>query len=66
MDVRYVACEDHMELAERSLRDRKETLLTARSQGLLDRSVAELMRTYRGQSRDFSFRGRRSWSFSLR
>ena len=65
VDVRYVACEDHMTSEERSLRDRKETLLTARSQGLLDRSVAEMRSSLRGQSRDFSCRGRHSWSFSL-
>ena len=59
--VKYVACQDHMSLSDRSIRDRKETLLVARSQGLLDRSVSGL--TIDAKSHTY---GRHSWSFSMK
>ena len=43
-----------------SLRDKKETLLIARSQSLLDQSVSEIKHVELGRHY-----GRRSWSFSL-
>ena len=58
--VEYVACQDHMSLSDRSVRDRKETLLVARSQGLLDKSVASLSVDAKSHSY-----GRHSWSFSV-
>ena len=45
---------------ERSIRDKKETLLIARSQPLLDQSVSEIKHEALGRHY-----GRRSWSFSL-
>lgn len=58
--VRYVGVEDHMPRAARSLRDRKETLLTARSQQLLNQATAQV-RVDRAKNRAL---GRFSWSFS--
>ena len=58
-EVIYIACEDYMERTERSIRDKKETLLVSRSQGLLDQSVSEI------QHEVSNVMGRRSWSFSL-
>ena len=59
-EVMYVACEDYMERTERSIRDRKETLLVARSQGLLDQSASEIHHERSGRHY-----GRKSWSFSF-
>ena len=56
--VKYVGVEDYMARHERSLRDRKETLLVRRSQGLLDRSTSEI----RGATGRML--GRFSWSFN--